>query len=190
MTEQSDHHRRIAGAFSERVAAVGTHWDDPTPVPEWTVRDIVRHLVEWLPGFLASGSTVRLPAGPSVDHDPVGAWRAHCAAVQAVLDDPATAGELLANPHIGELPVADAIARFYTPDVFMHTWDLARATGQDDGLDADTCEAMLAGLQPIDQLLRDSGQYGPRMPVADDASAVDRLMAFIGRDPDWRPPAR
>jgi hypothetical protein len=49
---------------------------------------------------------------------------------------------------------------------------------------------MLAGLQPIDQLLRDSGQYGPRMPVADDASAVDRLMAFIGRDPDWRPPAR
>jgi uncharacterized protein (TIGR03086 family) len=189
MTEQSDNHRRSAGAFSERVAGVGARWDDPTPVPEWTVRDIVRHLVEWLPGFLASGSTVRLPAGPSVDDDPAGAWRAHCSAVQAVLDDPAIAGEVLANPHIGELPVADAIDRFYTPDVFMHTWDLARATGQDDRLDAEMCAAMLAGLQPIDQMLRDSGQYGPRKPVADDAPAVDRLMAFIGRDPDWRPSA-
>ena len=190
MTEQSDHHRRIADAFSERVADVGTRWDDPTPVPEWSVRDIVRHLVEWLPGFLASGSAVRLPTGPSVDDDPFGAWRAHCAAVQAVLDDPVIAGGLLTDLHIGELSVAEAIDRFYTPDVFMHTWDLARATGQDDGLDADTCATMLAGLQPIDQLLRDSGQYGPRMPVADDASAVDRLMAFIGRDPEWRPPAR
>jgi uncharacterized protein (TIGR03086 family) len=192
MTEQSaqsEHHRRIAGAFSERVAAVGTRWNDPTPVAEWSIRDIVRHLVEWLPGFLASGSTVRLPAGPSVDDDPVGAWRAHCDAVQAVLDNPATAEDLLANPHFGELSVAEAIDRFYTPDVFMHTWDLARATGQDDGLDADTCAEKLAGMLPLDQMLRDSGQYGPRMPVADDAPAVDRLMAFIGRDPAWHPPS-
>ena len=189
MTEQSDHHRQIASAFSERVAGVGTRWNDPTPVAEWSVRDIVRHLVEWLPGLLASGSSVRLPAGPAVDEDPVTAWRAHCDAVQAVLDNPATAEDLLVNPHFGELSVAEAIDRFYTPDVFMHTWDLARATGQRHGLDADTCVAMLAGMLPLDQMLRDSGQYGPTVPVSDDAPAVDRLMAFIGRDPAWHPPS-
>ncbi len=69
----------------------------------------------------------------------------------------------------------------------MHTWDLARSTGQDDTLDADTCAQMLEGMQPIDELLRSSGQYGPRVPVADDAPVQDRLMGFIGRDPAWRP---
>ncbi|MGD9792973.1 MAG: TIGR03086 family metal-binding protein [Acidimicrobiia bacterium] len=183
---QADNHRRVAGRFSQCVAHVGARWDDPTPVAEWTVRDIVRHLVEWLPGLLSSGSDVRLPAGPSVDDDPVGAWEAHRAAVQAVLDDPATAGKTLNNPHIGELPIADAIDRFYTADVFMHTWDIARATGQDDTLDAGTCESMLAGMASYEEAMRGSGQYGPRMAVADDAPAHERLAAFIGRDPNWR----
>ena len=41
-------------------------------------------------------------------------------------------------------------------------------------------------MQPIDELLRTSGHYGPRVPVPDDAPAQDRLAAFIGRDPAWR----
>jgi uncharacterized protein (TIGR03086 family) len=116
----------------------------------------------------------------------VGAWEAHCAAVQAVLDDPATSTKVLTNPHLGEVPLPDAIDRFYTPDVFMHTWDLARATGQDDTLDADTCAAMLEGMMGFEDAMRSSGQYGPRVNVPDDASVQDRLIAFIGRDPNWR----
>ena len=42
-------------------------------------------------------------------------------------------------------------------------------------------------MRPIDDLLRSSGQYGPRVPVPDDASAMDRLVGFIGRDPAWQP---
>jgi hypothetical protein len=42
-------------------------------------------------------------------------------------------------------------------------------------------------MEPIEQLLRDSGQYGPAVPVADDASPQDKLAAFIGRDPAWQP---
>ena len=125
------------------------------------------------------------PAGPSVDDDPADAWRTQTDAVQALLDDPATADRRLANPHIGELPLDRAIDQFYTADVFMHTWDLARATGQDDRLDPDFCAQMLAGMEPMDQLLRSSGQYGPRVPVKDDADAQTRLLGFIGRDPEW-----
>jgi uncharacterized protein (TIGR03086 family) len=172
--------------FTARVRGTRS-WDVPAPVSGWVARDVVRHLVEWLPAFLAGGSTVRLPALPSVDDDPVGAWQAHVDAVQALLDDPATAGLTLSNQHIGAFPVDRAIDQFYTSDVFMHTWDLARATGQDDRLDARTCALMLAGMEPLEDVIRSSGQYGPRVPVPDDADAQTRLLGFIGRDPHWTP---
>ncbi len=144
---------------------------------------MVRHLTEWLPPFLAAGSGIQLPAGPSVDDDPVGAWQTQCDAVQALLDDPATADLVLSNRHIGEVPLDRAIDQFYTADVFMHTWDLARATGQDETLDADTCAAMLAGMEPMDEVLRQSGQYGPRVEVPENADVETKLLAFIGRTP-------
>jgi len=185
-TGPAQHHREVAGRFGELTRGA-RDWDAPAPVDGWTARDVVRHLVEWLPAFLASGTGIELPTGPSVDDDPVSAWQAHSDAVQAVLDDPATADRLLTNPHIGQLPLPGAIDSFYTADVFMHTWDLARATGQDDGLDPDVCAAMLAGMQPMEQVLRSSGQYGPAVPVPADADPKTRLFAFIGRDPAWTP---
>jgi uncharacterized protein (TIGR03086 family) len=180
----ADEHREIAGVFTDRVKGVAD-WEAPAPVEGWVARDVVRHLVEWFPGFLSSGSDVSLPAGPSVDDDPVGAWQSQADAVQAVLDDPATASKVLTNPHIGEMPLEQAISRIYTADVFMHTWDLARATGQDERLDPERCAMMYAGMQPMDEMLRASGQYGPRVEVPDDADAQTKLLGFIGRDPEW-----
>ena len=185
-TDPPARHRTIAGRFTDLTVGT-TDWDAPTPVSAWVARDVVRHLVEWFPGFLASGSGIRLPAGPAVDDDPVGAWRTHADGVQAVLDDPATRGRAFSNPNTGELPLDVAVDRFYTTDIFMHTWDLARATGQDDTLDPDLCALLFEGMLPMDDLLRSSGQYGPRVAVGDDASAQDRMLGFIGRDPAWRP---
>jgi uncharacterized protein (TIGR03086 family) len=189
MTTAAENHRRVAGTFTDRVSGVAgpEGWDAAAPVAGWTARDVVGHLVEWFPGFLAHGSGVRLPAGPSVADDPVGAWQAQSDAVQAVLDDPSTASKVLADTHIGEVPLPEAIDRFYTADVFMHTWDLARATGQDDTLDPDYCAELLDGMIPFEEAMRGSGQYGPRVPVPDDAPVQDRMLGFIGRDPNWRP---
>ncbi len=80
-----------------------------------------------------------------------------------------------------------AVSQFFTGDVFMHTWDLARATGQDDTLDPERCAVMLAGMEPIEDAMRGSGQYGPRVEVPDDADVQTRLLGFIGRDPEWKP---
>jgi uncharacterized protein (TIGR03086 family) len=183
----AEHHREVAGDFTRRV--VGTvDWDAPAPVDGWTARDVVGHLVDWFPGFLEAGTGIRLASGPSVDDDPVAAWGAHVVEVQRLLDDPAYAGRVLSNPHIGDVPLPEAVDRFYTADVFMHTWDLARATGQDETLDAETCAAMLAGMEPMDEVLRASGQYGPRVAVPDDADPQTRLIGFIGRDPGWSAP--
>ncbi len=184
----SEEYRSIAGRFGEVVHGVSADaWDAPAPVEGWTARDVVRHLVEWFPGFLAGGSDVRLPPTGSVDDDPVGAWDGFAASVQDVLDDPATDDRSFSNPHTGDLPLAVAISRFFTADVFMHTWDLARATGQDDTLDPERCRVMVEGMEPIDDLIRSSGQYGPRVPVPDDADPQSRLLGFIGRDPSWQP---
>jgi uncharacterized protein (TIGR03086 family) len=76
-----------------------------------------------------------------------------------------------------------AIAMIYTPDVFLHRWDLARATGQDETLDPQRCAKMLEGMLPMDEVLRQSGQYGPRIEVSEDADAQAKLLAFIGRTP-------
>jgi uncharacterized protein (TIGR03086 family) len=179
-------HREIGAAFTRRVQGARA-WDAPSPVAGWTARDVVRHLTGWFPPFLAAGTGLQLPAGPSVDDDPVAAWQVQYDAVQALLDDPATAGRVLRNQHLGELPLDRAIDQFYTADVFMHTWDLARATGQDDRLDPAFCAALLAGMEPIEQVMRSSGQYGPRVPVKDDAGPQARMLGFIGRDPDWTP---
>jgi uncharacterized protein (TIGR03086 family) len=188
VSEAAAEFREVGGRFGEVVRAVPDgRWDGPAPVDGWTARDVVRHLVEWFPGFLAGGSPVTLPPVPPVDDDPVAAWESFAASVQALLDDPATEGLSFDDRHTGSLPLPQAVSQFFTADVFMHTWDLATATGQEPALDPDRCAAMLEGMAPYDDLLRSSGQYGPRVPVPDDAPAQDRLVGFIGRDPHWRP---
>jgi uncharacterized protein (TIGR03086 family) len=184
VTTAAEEHRRIAGTFTDRVRGVPAGaWDNQSPVEAWTARDVVRHLVEWFPAFLKSGAGTDLKRGPSVDVDPVTAWTVHSDAVQELLDDPATAGKTLSDRHVGDVPLDQAIDRFYTADVFMHTWDLARATGQDETLDPVKCAQLLEGMLPLDDVLRASGQYGPRVEVSEDTDVQTRLLAFIGRRP-------
>jgi len=62
--------------------------------------------------------------------------------------------------------------------------DIGRGTEAVEQLgEPQRCAVMLEGMQPIDELLRSSGQYGPKVEVPDDADVQTRLLAFIGRDP-------
>jgi len=189
-TPAASEFREIGGRFGDLCeGASAQEWDAPSPVPEWAARDVVRHLVEWFPAFLADGAGIALTPGPSCDEDPAAAWRHLYDQVIAILEDPATEDRALVNPHIGRVPLPQAIAQFFTNDVFQHTWDLARATGQDATLDPERCAMMLAGSEPYEEAMRGSGQYGPRVEVPDDADAQTKLLGFIGRDPAWQPPA-
>ncbi len=176
-------HRAVAQTFADRVAGVAD-WSAPSPVEGWSAREVVGHLISWFRVFLAAGGITTTP-GPDVADDPVGAWAHHRNQIQRLLDGP-KAEELFTHPMVGSMPLEAAIDRFYTADVFMHTWDLARATGQDDHLDEEFCAELLAGMSQMEDALRASGQYGPAVPVPDDAPVADRLLGFIGRDPRWR----
>lgn len=187
MSDVAARFRSLAGGFTERVQAVPTGgWDAPAPCQGWVARDVVRHLVEWVPGFF-SGSAVRFPELPSVDEDPAAAWSGLAGAVQAALDDPEVAATEVTS-RAGTHQVETAFAMFVLPDVLVHTWDLARATGLDERLDQDEVRGLLGGLGSVEEeMLVASGQYGRRVPVADDADDQTRLIAMTGRDPAWRP---
>jgi len=186
VTTPAQHHAAAASTLAARIAGT-TDWDVPTPVKEWRARDVVQHLIDWFPGFIANGSDERLD---DVDGaDPGKAWQSRAAAVQAILDDPARAGSPYKSRMFGTLRLEDAIDRFYTPDIVMHTWDLARATGQDDTMPRDEVRGMFAGMSQMADSIRSSGQFGDQQPVDDDAPLQDRFIAFIGRDPGWRPAA-
>ena len=67
--------------------------------------------------------------------------------------------------------------------LILDTWDIARATGLDERLDADEVHRMYEGMLPMDEVLRQSGQFGPRVEVPDDADEQTKLLAFTGRRP-------
>ena len=91
------------------------------------------------------------------------------------------------HERVGSMPLAEAIDRFYTADICMDTWDLARATGQSVTLAPAFCTELLAGMEPMEEAMRSSGQYGPKVEVPTDADPQTRMIGFIGRDPSWQP---
>lgn len=183
-TEEAARFRAVEVGFGDLVRST-TEWDAPSPVPGWTARDVVEHLVTWLPGLLGAHG-VTLPGAPA-DSGPTARWQAHAAAVQALLDDPASREQVVRDPHLPEMSLTQVVDRLWRTDVFMHTWDLGRATGRPVTLDPEHCAELLAGMEPLEEMLRASGQYGPRVDVPPDADPQTRLVAFIGRDPAWTP---
>lgn len=176
--------QRVAEGFSRRAASVDEQgWSRPAPPAGWTARDVVAHLVEWVPGFLAAAGAPPLPPGPDPAEDPAGAWESLRAGLQAVLDDPDLAATRIEHPVAGAHALGEAIGRFVLGDVLVHTWDLARATGQDEHLDPHEVHTMLVAMEPLDEVLRASGHYGPRVRVPPDADEQTRLVAFTGRNP-------
>ncbi|MGY1829645.1 TIGR03086 family metal-binding protein [Geodermatophilus sp. SYSU D01180] len=183
MADTAERWARLADDLGRRVDGVPPgRWDDPAPCEGWVARDVVRHLVEWMPALYFPAVDRPVPALPSVDEDPAGAWRAADAAIRDLLADPDLARRPTST-RAGDMPLEDLVAMTGLMDLLVHAWDLARATGQDETLDREEASAFLAGIEPWDAALRGSGHYGPRVPVPDDADDQTKLLAFTGRRP-------
>ena len=191
--EVAARYRRRADAFEATVAAVpDADWSRPSPCADWDARDVVRHIVDMHAVMLHPYGRSPRPA-PSVDEDPLGALRAARADVQAVLDDPVLADQQTQSP-AGPVRGADMVDQVVSSDLVLHRWDLARATGQDDTIDAGELERMWPGLEQIPDVMRVPGAFGPGVvvfgPVVEvppDAPLQDRALGLLGRDPAWRP---
>lgn len=183
MSVIAERYRKVAGQFTQRAKSVPAGaWESPAPCEGWVARDVVRHLVDWMPGLFLGRVGLALPAAPSVDDDPASAWEVFSDAIQAALDDPEVAAREL-DMGGGRYSLEQAIDTFCIGDVLVHTWDLSRATGLDETLDADEVHRLAEAMEPMEEPMRQSGHFGPPVDVPADADEQTRLIAFTGRRP-------
>ena len=180
MSEASPRYRAVAEGFTARLGNLPPgSWSAPTPCPDWTVRDLVAHVVMTHRRVLA-----RLDGTDAAEVEPDGdllrEWLGASGAVLDALDDPARASKVLGGM-FGEQPFEDVVGRLVCADTLVHTWDLARATGQDEQLDADAVAKAAAFLGPLDDAIRRPGGFAPKVEPSPDADEQTRLLNFCGR---------
>ncbi|MCY7289338.1 MAG: TIGR03086 family protein [Cryobacterium sp.] len=170
---------------------------DPTPCPDYTVADLVDHIGGLALAFTLSARKETIPGGgnPSADGSRLeDGWRERIADQLAELgeawtDPAAYEGMTQAGPI--EMPAENA-ALVAVDEVTVHAWDLAVATEQSYAADPAAVAAahgFVASFEPPEGGAADGpGLFGPPVEVADDAAALDRLLAATGRDPRWSPP--
>jgi uncharacterized protein (TIGR03086 family) len=160
---------------------------NPTLCTEWTVRDLINHMVGGATMFAVSveeGSVPddvvgRLMGGDNLGNDPQGAWATASDRAMKAFSLPGAMDKVVKLP-FGEMPTGIAlnIAIF---DVATHACDLAKATGQ-QVTDTEVLEGALGiGKQMIGPDLRVPGVFGDEQAADARASAEDKLLAFAGR---------
>jgi uncharacterized protein (TIGR03086 family) len=181
-------YRRRADRFERLLENVHEgQWDDRSPCADWRVRDVVRHVVDTHAALLGSAGRA-LSQAPSVDEDPVAAFRSARRDVQTVLAVPALAGREFDAPHVGRTTVEVSIDQVVSANLPLHGWDVARGTGQDHAIPDEEVEWASSALDALPkEVPRLPYVHGAPVPVPADASAHDRLLGRIGRDPRWSP---
>lgn len=193
MSEIADRYCHRADIFELKVAAVRPEqWNNQSPCDDWKARDVVGHIIGMHAAMLRPIGQSLSPA-PSLDDDPLGAWRSARADLEAVLNDPALAGQETDTP-MGRTTVEQHIDGVVSEDLVLHGWDLARATGQDDTIDPVEVERLWPGIRdlPPEMYIPEAFGpgiivFGPKVDVPEDAPLQARLLGAIGRDPQFRP---
>jgi uncharacterized protein (TIGR03086 family) len=181
-------------AFSDRVHAVREdQWSAPTPCRDWTVADLVGHLAEenrWAAPLLhgldleSAGKVVegsrKLPVHGGVGANLAEEWdEAAVESADAFSSDGAL--DRTVNLSRGATPARQYAAEMIF-DLVVHGWDLGRAIGYSEPLPADVVEDVYQFAQEFGDL-SGSGAFDKPVEVPDDASTIDKLIAFTGRDP-------
>ncbi|WP_249998783.1 TIGR03086 family metal-binding protein [Actinoplanes sp. M2I2] len=170
--------------------------DRPTPCAGWHLRDLLAHMTAQHHGFAAAaagrGSDPEVWRTPALTEDPVRAYTAAAREVLAafapddVLDREFT---LPGGGAVHTVPGRLAVG-FHLVDYVAHGWDVARARGVAWELPA----IVLGAALPIAEAVPDDATrsapgapFAPRRPATGD-DPLDRIVALLGRRPDWRSP--
>jgi uncharacterized protein (TIGR03086 family) len=179
MTEVSDRYERVATGFEGRLINVSDgQWMATTPCSDWTVRDLVSHVVGTQNHVFATLGVPAVEVHPDGDlADQFGDARRR---IEGALADPDRAGQTVGGM-FGEQPFESLVSRLLCADTLFHTWDLARATGQDEELDPEAVSKATEFLTPMDEAIRRPGGFAPRIEPAPNADLQTRLLNFGGR---------
>ncbi|MFE3325734.1 TIGR03086 family metal-binding protein [Streptomyces sp. NPDC059176] len=186
------------GPVAAGMARLARHVDDarlgdPTPCPEYAVRELLAHVVGLSAAFR---DAARKDFGATTDKDPgtvtwvLGEdWRSR---LPELLDDLVAAWRHPeawdGDTRAGGIALPAALAgRVALNELLVHGWDLARSTGQSYDPDERELRVSYALMAPAAQDPGRGGMFGPVVAVPDDAPLLDRVVALSGRRPDWTP---
>jgi uncharacterized protein (TIGR03086 family) len=181
-------HRRVVEHWAARVASIGKdQWGDPTPCTEWSVRDLVNHVVgeELWTAPLLRGRTIA-EVGNQFDGDVLGddpLRTAQMAADEAVtVVDEIIPGGGRVQLSYGEEDMGEYV-RQLCADHLIHGWDLAAATGGDTSMAPELVAEVAAWFADREAMYRSGGAVGPRPTSAGDPQS--ELLASFGRSSKW-----
>jgi uncharacterized protein (TIGR03086 family) len=171
------------------VAGVGAgQWADPTPCDEWTVADLVTHIVSGNYSFaailrgtpLAEARAAAARVAPG--DDLAGHYRDAAAELIAAYGQPGVLEQPFTIP-VGTMPGLGTL-HIRLVEMLVHGWDLAEATGQAAVFPDDLAEQELAFTRrQLAALPPGRSPFRPEQQVPDDAPGIVRLAACLGRTP-------
>jgi uncharacterized protein (TIGR03086 family) len=174
------HHLRACEGFTTVVDAVGDHWSSPTPCSDWDARRVVEHVIGFHDVLLLRPLNLK-PRRPK--DDPVARWAVTVTAIESVMPDLGE-GLVLATPGDTYMDLG-LLLPMLTGDVLVHTWDLAKAIGVLASLDPDLVERAYNDAR-MGSNLRTPDMFDLPIPVSEDTDMVTKLVALLGRDPEWQ----
>jgi len=155
--------------------------DAPTPCPDMNVSQLVDHVLGWSATYAARAMGVERNDDPE----------SHTALPDAAKEFRSYADAILAAYRSEDVSEEAVPVGVLLMDYQAHGWDLARATGQDVPYgDREASRALETGRGMLKPEYRGPDKdFGDEVPVKDSASLITQLAGFLGRDPDWAPPA-
>jgi len=190
MTSHTDTLESVIGKTAGLIASVRPDQRDlPTPCADMNVGQLVDHLVGWLRMFAARASETPYDEDPRAYNsagDPAGEFTSAGKLAVDGFHERTDDTTMQFGPEMGGagLPAPVALGMMIG-EYLGHGWDLAVATGQQ--VPFTDAEAEI-GLATLGQMLvpeyRGPGKsFGYEVEVPDGASAMDKFVGFIGRDP-------
>jgi uncharacterized protein (TIGR03086 family) len=176
----ADRYDRLADAFAAKIIAVpADRWSTPSPCPDWTALDVVRHVAE-TPSMFFGFVGWTPPEIPNADDDPAAAFDAGRRAISAELVDESRANTGF-DGYFGPTTFAESIDRFVSFDLLIHGWDLARSAGLDETISDDDLERLERDAHAFGDAMRAPQAFGPEIHAPAGADRQTRLLAYLGR---------
>jgi uncharacterized protein (TIGR03086 family) len=180
VSQETDRFELVAAGFDQRVRAVPAgQWDAQSPCADWKANDVVAHVVGNYRSMAAEATGVEsTPMGP--DEDPVQAWTDAYGRMRDMMKDPEIMAKTVNGP-TGPTQFEQMLGGLVAMDTHIHTWDLARAVGGDERLDVNVVRYARGVLEPVDDMLRRPGVFGPKLEPPAGADEQTQLLYFLGR---------
>lgn len=161
----------------------------PTPCAGWDLRQLLAHMDDSLASLQEAGSTyrVRLDVVGEDHADPVESLRRRACALLAdwsAQEEEAASATSRRDVLVEGRPVtAPVLTAAGALEVTVHGWDVSVACGAPRPIPDRLADHLMVLapvlVTPADRPVR----FAPPVDVASGASAGDRLLAFLGRDP-------